>query len=293
MTRLRYANYPNAATRLSPSAPVPVVQTGLICPPNNAAGSDIQIRLDGANLLPRYPHTAIWKVWFDAVIIGYVGECWHTQIITDTFPASGYEFGTHGFPCDGLFDSGTGQATGGTGGSGTVQYNEIAGLGASDFIATPGGSSILLNKDAGWLTRARTCELLGGGVLRHKFWPDITKPTELIQIDFDVALVPTSPTSPAFQWGASPWRSNHPAAGQNDETVGGKIRGLIAVAAAMTIEDITIEAAYEDNSFHTAVGVASGWYRNVSPTPTDVLDKSGRGHHAAYVGAQRPTLWTP
>jgi hypothetical protein len=43
----------------------------------------------------------------------------------------------------------------------------------------------------------------------------------------------------------------------------------------------------------TGAGAANIWYLNLSPTPTDISDKSGQGHHPAWVGSARPRLWTP
>jgi hypothetical protein len=42
----------------------------------------------------------------------------------------------------------------------------------------------------------------------------------------------------------------------------------------------------------TSAGSSSIWYLNVNPTPTDISDKSGRGHQPAWVGPERPLLWT-
>jgi hypothetical protein len=41
-----------------------------------------------------------------------------------------------------------------------------------------------------------------------------------------------------------------------------------------------------------AAGSASIWYVNLNPTPTDISDKSGRGHNPEWVGNARPSLWS-
>ena len=38
-------------------------------------------------------------------------------------------------------------------------------------------------------------------------------------------------------------------------------------------------------------GQASIWYLNVNPTPGDISDESGRGHHPVWMGPLRPALW--
>ncbi len=42
----------------------------------------------------------------------------------------------------------------------------------------------------------------------------------------------------------------------------------------------------------TVAGAANFRYLNVNPTPTDISDKSGRGHHPSWVGSERPALYS-
>jgi hypothetical protein len=242
-------------------------------------------------LLPRATHTAIWKARY-VQQSGYYAVAWHSQIIADTWPASLYEFGTHPYPASNSAVNSEGQSLSGSGGAGTVHYYEIAGLGASDFLASPGGTAVLVVKDGGWITQARTSEI-AGSVLRHKFWPNVAIPNKFIQQDVSLASFNAiTPTNPAFQFGGSPWRSNHPSATMNDETSGGVLRGFKLFNTALSISDIAVEAADETNTPQTAAGTASVWYMNVNPTPSDVTDKSGKGHHPSWVGSARPSLWS-
>ena len=39
-------------------------------------------------------------------------------------------------------------------------------------------------------------------------------------------------------------------------------------------------------------GMALPWYLNMNPSPSDISDKSGRGNNPAWVGTERPTLWS-
>lgn len=272
-------------------APVVTVQNGLIFPLNNVANSSIRLEWGGANLLSRTTHTAIWKAKY-AQQTGYYAWGWHTQI-TGSFPASQYEYGTHPFPCDGTFD-GTGQALGGTAGAGTVHYYEIAALGASDFIATAGGSAYLVTKGI-FYTQARTCEIVGGVTLRHKFYPDVVgNPGNVIVQDILLSSLPASPTAPIFAFGSSPWRddSGGSGPGSTDESPGGTFRSFALFSAALSIADITTEAASDSNSAQTGAGAAATWYINKNPTPTDITDKSGAGHTPVWANANRPTLYT-
>jgi hypothetical protein len=42
----------------------------------------------------------------------------------------------------------------------------------------------------------------------------------------------------------------------------------------------------------TSAGTSSVWYLNINPTPTDITDKSGKGHNPSWVGSERPALFT-
>jgi hypothetical protein len=37
--------------------------------------------------------------------------------------------------------------------------------------------------------------------------------------------------------------------------------------------------------------VRTPWYLNLNPTPTDVTDKSGSGHHPWFPSGNKPTPW--
>jgi hypothetical protein len=50
--------------------------------------------------------------------------------------------------------------------------------------------------------------------------------------------------------------------------------------------DAQVLAVCRDN------GMALPWYLNMNPSPSDISDKSGRGNNPAWVGTERPTLWT-
>lgn len=272
----------------------PVLQTGLIFPSNVAAGSDIRLVWDSANLLSRTAQTAIWKAKL-VQQTGYYAWCWQTSN-DGTWHASTYEVGNHPFPCDGTFD-GNGQALGGTAGAGIVHYYETAGLGANDFIATAGGSAYLVTKGA-WYTQARTIALVTvsapNDTIRHKFYPDVDgNPSFVITQDILASSLAT-PTTPAFIFGASPWRSGLGGGGASatDEASSGTYRSLALFSAALSISDIATEAGTDSNSAQTAAAIASVWYINKNPTPADVTDKSGAGHSPSWANANRPTQYT-
>lgn len=244
-------------------------------------------------MLSRTSHTAIWKAnYFQQT--GYYAVAWHSEN-TGSWPASRYQYGSHPYPASGSVD-GTGQSTGGTGVSGTVHYHEMAGLGASDFLASPGGSSLIVVKGV-WLTQARTCELIGGTTLRHTFWPDIVGHPDFAIVQEFASSELNSPGSPAFYFGASDWRAGLGGAGSTstDESPGCTLRGLMLFDAPLVLTDIEDEAANESsNAAVTAAGIASIWYCNKNPTPTDISDRQGQRspHSPSWANTNRPTLYT-
>jgi len=273
-------------------------ETGLIFPANNAAGSDIRIVFDGANLLPRTSHTVIWK-WNSDTFNGYRAQTWHSHN-TGSFAADSYEWGAHPFPCDGAFD-GAGQATGGTGSAGTARYFESAGVpGAVDHIAVPMASSFLISEASGGgtiYTSARTVRQVGANYI-HRVYPNILGSTDYIEISLPTGDLVAGGANPAFYFGASDWRSGlgGGGAGTNDETPGYMMRffRLFSVALdASGTADLIAEASVTNNSPATSAGAAGMWYSNISPTPTDISDKSSAGHNPSWANANRPTLWTP
>jgi len=90
------------------------------------------------------------------------------------------------------------------------------------------------------------------------------------------------PPVPTLTWGDAPW-----APGK--EVWNGVLRGIQVYEGCLTVGDILREALQPRS---TAAGAAGLWYLNLDPTPDDLSDKSGRGHHPAWVGDERPRLWT-
>ena len=262
---------------------------------NNISGSSIRLVWDGANLLSRTTQTVIWKARYFQMT-GYYAVIWNSSA-NGTFYGDTYEFGTHPFPCDGTFNSGTGQMLVPTAGSGTVHYEEIAGLGSKDYIASPGGTNIPKVVDV-WRTSARTVKLITvsttDDTVEHIYYPDISQPTVYIRQLLAVASL-DNPTGGAgmFSIGSSPWRDNSGGGdGITDESPGCSMRGIKLFNAGMTIGDIALEDASGLNTAVTAAGIASTWYMNMNPTPSDVSDKSGAGHSPSWANANRPTLYT-
>jgi len=110
---------------------------------------------------------------------------------------------------------------------------------------------------------------------RHTYywdWPDTTH-----KIVWTGALYAAAP-NPAIMVGDNPWNPG-------EEVYDGVLRGFQFYDVALTPSEIVQEIAAPGS-------VRQPWYLNLNPTPTDISDKSGNGHHPAWVGNLRPTLWT-
>jgi hypothetical protein len=66
------------------------------------------------------------------------------------------------------------------------------------------------------------------------------------------------------------------------------LRGIQIYSTNLSVADIQSEV---NAPLSTTAGAANIWYINLNPTPSDISDKSGRGHNPSWVGAERPTLW--
>ena len=245
--------------------------TGLRFRGNNTSLSDVRIVFSGANLLSRTDATFIWKSRHVEQSNGlYFTNVWWTQN-TGSWDSGAYSAGFHPYPCDGTYD-GTGQYSAA---SSYEHYYEIAGLlAAKDFIASPGGPSYVVTKDV-WTTQACKVEVISGTTLRHSFYPDLDNPTKVIVQDIALASLESSPTSPIFAFGSSPWTVSGDT---NSETASGIHRFFKAFATPLSLADIQSEAAEESNTPVTTAGIANVWYTNIDPTPSDITDKSGEGH---------------
>lgn len=92
----------------------------------------------------------------------------------------------------------------------------------------------------------------------------------------------TNPPSPALTWGDAPWNPGK-------EVWNGVLRGIQIYSSYLSLADIGNEVAA---ALSTPAGKNSIWYLNLNPTPSDISDKSGKGHHPVWVGNERPALYT-
>ena len=91
----------------------------------------------------------------------------------------------------------------------------------------------------------------------------------------------TNPPRPALTFGDAPWAPS-------EEVLNGVLRGIQIYYGLLSLQDITSELASPRS---TSAGASNIWYLNLNPTPSDISDKSGKGHNPSWVGSERPTLW--
>jgi hypothetical protein len=89
----------------------------------------------------------------------------------------------------------------------------------------------------------------------------------------------TNPPRPALTWGDAPWAPGN-------EVWNGILRGFQFYNARLSLSVVSQEIATPLSSAASSI-----WYLNLNPTPSDISDKSGKGHHPAWVGSERPRLY--
>lgn len=118
----------------------------------------------------------------------------------------------------------------------------------------------------------------------HEFYWDLPLTDAAHRVSFTAcpSWGNASPPVPALTWGDAPWAPGN-------EVWNGILSGIQIYSSCLSLNDILTEAVIPRS---TGAGVASLWYENLNPSPDDISDKSGRGHHPEWVGAERPRLWS-
>ncbi len=158
--------------------------------------------------------------------------------------------------------------------NGSTHQWEIAAQG-NDFV----NGVVVYNR---WYTQALRVWADGTGK-HHEFYWDLpnTDADHRVTVDLPTSYGNLNPPVPALTWGDAPW---NPSA----EVWNGVLRGIQIYAAKLTLTDILNEISSPTS---TTAGTNSIWYLNLNPTPTDIADKSGKGHNPEWVGNLRPMLY--
>lgn len=144
-------------------------------------------------------------------------------------------------------------------------------------IATPPGSDVVSATHVvydRWYTQAAVCRTEGEETVLEFYWdwPDMTK-----VIRHRGPKVP-DPPEPGLIVGDAPWNAA-------SEVWDGILRGFQFYDVALTPEQIARE-------LDAPGSVTTPWYLKLDPTPDDIADDSGNGNDPAWVGSERPGLWT-
>lgn len=102
-------------------------------------------------------------------------------------------------------------------------------------------------------------------------WPDQTK------LVSDFCPTKANAANPAIIVGDAPWNVGF-------ECPNAVLRGFQYYDAQLTLAQV-------QNEVDNPGSFRAPWYINLNPTPSDIQDKSGAGHHPVWVGAERPMLW--
>lgn len=127
-----------------------------------------------------------------------------------------------------------------------------------------------------WHQHAATVEVVGGDEIYTFYfdWPDTT--ANVIRLQRAQALPMVS--DPSIIIGDAPWNRGF-------EAPNAILRGFQFYDSVLSEAQIAAEIA-------TPGSIVTPWYLNLNPTPSDVTDKSGNGHHPLWIDANRPALWT-
>ncbi len=171
--------------------------------------------------------------------------------------------------------------------TGSTHWWEIATGSGSDVTDTLSGSKKTVAKDV-WYTQALRVTRNGDGTKTLRFYtalPSVAN-ADVIQTTVAAGYGEINPPSPALTFGDSPWYKSF-----QHERLSGVLRGVKIFNKSLSESDVLAEAA--SDSLATGEGIANIWYMNINPTPSDISDKSGKGHHPAWADSNnKASLWT-
>jgi hypothetical protein len=253
------------------------ISSGIVFPSNGEGGvSNVRFHLIGANLPNIVPLTLLWKV-APFQHTSYYTTFFHGR--TDgTFVGDNTYFGCHPYP-----DGGAG---------GTTHKWEISIEGTDDVVDENGNDTAVVKgtlADPIWYSQAAVAQNISSEGDVDLWWHLRESISHRINHNLNGSALVNASQSPAITFGDAPWAANN-------ERLSGILRGIQIYASALSITHIVaLEALETDASVlaYCTVNSITPWYVNMNPTPSDITDKSGAGHHPAWVSSDHGTLWTP
>jgi hypothetical protein len=242
--------------------------SGLNFPSNGAPAGDVRFKFTGANLLAPYPATYIWRVNSRQQSGYYTTFFWGPD---GAFSGAGY-YGAHPYP---------------TGSPSAIDHRWEVSIDGADTVNDANGNNTQVSYGA-WHTQAMVVRLVNGNEIESRFYwnlPDTTKvivhTTQVSDYAYTFRGAPYSGS--ALTFGDAPWSVGN-------ERLSGVLRGIQLYASALSPSDMLTESSTPRS---TVAGSNSLWYLNLNPTPSNISDQSGRGHHPTWTSSARPALWTP
>lgn len=208
---------------------------------------------------------------------GYYVTFWWSQGDGDWEAIHGY-YGGHPYPNDGvsvppLVNVGT--------------HNWEIAINGEDYQRTRAGSNRPVIKGV-WYTQALKVVRNSSSSKTLTFYIALpsTAPADVIEYTVtEPGYGETLPPTPKITFGDSPWYAT-----RQHERLSGVLRGIKIFNKALSEADIVAESG--SDSLVTTAGQANVWYMNINPTPDDITDKSGRGHHPVWASSTRARLYT-
>ncbi|PYR97136.1 MAG: hypothetical protein DMG16_25650, partial [Acidobacteria bacterium] len=245
------------------SAPAPAGITGLDFPGN--AGVHNTMRFKFTNPLAIYPATYIWRAYprqqngyYTTFFWGNDGAFTWDNGTPNTF------YGAHPYPYPDTW---------------THKWE----------IATDQGVDWLTSNDVSynrWYTQALVAWADSQGYKHTTLYWDLPDTTKVLDYSTRQSSGATYgnkyPPFPALTFGDAPWNPGH-------EVYNGILRGIQVYSTNLSLSDIQSEA---NAALSTVAGASNIWYLNLNPTPSDISDKSSAGHNPAWVGSERPSLYS-
>jgi hypothetical protein len=237
--------------------------TGLNFPSNDDTAGTVRFKF--ASPLAIYPATYIWRVnlrqqsgYYTAFFWGNDGDFWWDSGAPNT------TYGAHPYP--------------NAPPSGSTHRWEIA-VNGGDYVDSVNGASTAVSYGRWHVQALRVWSDSAGK--HHEFYWDLPDTSKVISRTEPASYGNKAPPSPALTFGDAPWNPSK-------ELLSGVLRGIQIYSATLSVGDVLAEV---DVPLSTLVGAQNVWYLNLNPTPSDISDKSGKGHHPAWVGPERPALW--
>jgi hypothetical protein len=219
------------------------------------------VRFRFTNPLAIYPATYIWKVrprqqngYYTAFFWGNDGSFYWDRGSPNSY------YGAHPYPSPAP--------------NGSVHHWELS-VAGGDF------QSAQTVEYGRWHTQALRVWSDGSGK-HHEFYWDLPDTSKVIRRDESSSYGNNIPPNAALTWGDAPWNASN-------EIMNGVLRGIQIYSTLLSSSDMLAEASSPRS---TGAGTSNMWYMNLNPTPGDISDKSGAGHNPAWVGSERPLLWT-